>query len=98
VHNLCFHGYWIFKNYSSELPVNVVYLCYLFKCGMWDKYPFIAEIILEAFLKVDSKLFSNPGLIYKITASRIIIFSRKDYVSIQLSAVRFFRLTPKIPI
>jgi hypothetical protein len=45
---------------------------------MWDKYPFIAEIILEAFLKVDSKFFSNPGLIYKITASRIIIFSRKE--------------------
>jgi hypothetical protein len=35
VHNLYFHGYWIFKNYISELPINLVYLCYLFKCGMW---------------------------------------------------------------
>ena len=26
---------WSFKNYSSEFPVNVVCLWYLFKCGMW---------------------------------------------------------------
>ncbi len=34
MHNLYFHGYWTFRKYSSELPINVVYLCYLLKCGM----------------------------------------------------------------
>ncbi|ADI63362.1 hypothetical protein Aazo_0984 ['Nostoc azollae' 0708] len=33
--NLYYHGYWIFKNYSSEFPVNVVCSCYLFKWGIW---------------------------------------------------------------
>ncbi len=31
MHNLYFHGYWIFKNYSSQLPVSIVYLWYLLK-------------------------------------------------------------------
>ncbi len=35
MHNLYVDGYYTFKKYSSKLPVNVVYLCYLFKCGMW---------------------------------------------------------------
>jgi hypothetical protein len=35
VHNLCFYGYWIFNNHSSEFAVNIVYLCYLLKCRIW---------------------------------------------------------------
>ncbi len=37
MHNLYFHGYWIFKSYSPELPVCVVYLYYLLKCRLWDE-------------------------------------------------------------
>jgi cellulose synthase (UDP-forming) len=32
-------GYLIFENYSFELLANVVYLCYVLKCGMWVEIP-----------------------------------------------------------
>jgi hypothetical protein len=36
VHNLFIFSWLLdFKNYSYEFPVNVVDLCYLFKCGIW---------------------------------------------------------------
>jgi hypothetical protein len=35
VHSLFLDGYLIFENYSFELLANVVYLCYVLKCGMW---------------------------------------------------------------
>ncbi|MCM0589761.2 MAG: ParA family protein [Gloeotrichia echinulata DEX184] len=41
MHNLFLDGYLIFENSSFELLANVVYLCYLLKCGMWDKYNFV---------------------------------------------------------
>jgi hypothetical protein len=36
VHNLFFDSNVIFTNYCFELPVNVVFVYYSLKCGMWD--------------------------------------------------------------
>jgi hypothetical protein len=55
VHDLYFHGYWVLKKNSSELPVNVVDLCYLFKCGMWDR----DNCILKSEDEINSK-YSVP--------------------------------------
>jgi hypothetical protein len=53
VHNLYFHGYWIFKNYSSELPVckcSLFMLLIVAECGI-ERYSQVQPIDNETGFK-----------------------------------------------